>query len=409
MESAGIALLIALVGFLTGAGLVAFVLWGVVQKWRRLDERHTEIESRRRGVESEREKLDASRLRIESEREQFQARKVSYDELASENRILKGDLRNIDVTLRKLELDGKTRDTELAEIDQRSQALAERYLRDVEKWVSSSLNANNFTQCKQRLTKAIEWARGVGYDYPAEREAELIDELRSDFERAVRAQVEREEQARIKAQIREEQAREREIQRELKNLEREREAIAAALAKALAEAKEEHSEEVERLRARLADAENRQRAVSQAQLTRAGHIYVISNVGSFGDGMYKIGMTRRLEPMDRVKELGDASVPFPFDVHMMISCDDAPTLEADLHRMFHEHRVNKINPRKEYFRVDLDTVYKFVTDHHGEVNYVADAEALEYRQSLGMTAEDQDVIDAAYAKADAELGVSPSE
>src|SRR5262249_14343424 len=156
------------------------------------------------------------------------------------------------------------------------------------------------------------------------------------------------------AQIREEQLRQKEIDRELKQLEREREAIKVALEKALAEAAGQHSAEVEQLRARLKEAEERaQRAVSQAQLTRAGHVYVISNIGSFGDGVFKIGMTRRLEPLERVYELGSASVPLPFDVHMMISCDDAPSLENALHRAFFRSRINKSNPRKEFFKTDI--------------------------------------------------------
>ena len=80
---------------------------------------------------------------------------------------------------------------------------------------------------------------------------------------------------------------------------------------------------------------------------------MISNIGSFGENVYKIGMTRRLDPMDRVKELGDASVPFSFDVHAIIFADDAPALETALHREFSHHRVNAVNLRKEFFRVDL--------------------------------------------------------
>jgi len=180
-------------------------------------------------------------------------------------------------------------------------------------------------------------------------------------------------------------------------LEREREAIRAALAKALAEASDQHSAEVERLRARLAEAEERaKRAISQAQLTKAGHVYVISNIGSFGDGIFKIGMTRRREPKERVHELCGASVPFPFDVHMMISCNDAPSLENALHRAFHKHRVNKANPRKEFFKVGLPEIHKIVTENHGEVQYIADAEALEYRQSMSMSEEDSEFIDNVY-------------
>jgi hypothetical protein len=125
-------------------------------------------------------------------------------------------------------------------------------------------------------------------------------------------------------------------------------------------------------------------------------VYVISNVGSFGESVYKIGMTRRLEPMDRVRELGDASVPFPFDVHMMISCEDAPKLENALHRELHTYRVNHMNPRKEFFRIDIETIRKLVEKYHGTVEYVADAEALEYRQSLNMSEEDQEFIEHVY-------------
>lgn len=85
-------------------------------------------------------------------------------------------------------------------------------------------------------------------------------------------------------------------------------------------------------------------------------IYIISNIGSFGEGIYKIGMTRRLDPQDRVDELGDASVPFKFDVHAMIFSDDAPALEAALHRAFDSRKVNMVNNRKEFFRVTLDEI-----------------------------------------------------
>jgi multidrug efflux pump subunit AcrA (membrane-fusion protein) len=209
----------------------------------------------------------------------------------------------------------------------------------------------------------------------------------------VRAAFEREEQARIKAQIREEQQREREIQRELERADKEQAVVREALARALAKAEDEHSAEVESLRARLAELEAKKRAISQAQLTKAGHVYVISNIGSFGEGVFKIGMTRRLEPIDRVKELGDASVPFPFDVHMMISCDNAPTLETALHQRFLKQQINKTNPRKEFFKTDIEAIVQVVREHHGEVEFTADAEALQYHQSLTMSDEDQQFID----------------
>jgi len=116
---------------------------------------------------------------------------------------------------------------------------------------------------------------------------------------------------------------------------------------------------------------------------------VISNVGSFGEHVYKIGMTRRLSPQDRVDELGDASVPFAFDVHAMIRAQDAPTLETALHRAFHQRRVNRVNVRKEFFRVTLEEITTEVTKLHGEIELTHLAEAREYRQTLAMVAAGQ--------------------
>lgn len=340
-------------------------------------------------------------LRLSNAWKEFESQKIAYQELQQENSILKRDLSNLAVNLRKLSLDGVvTRQTQ-AEIDHKVQELGARYLKENVKWIGNSLNPNNFANCKQRLLDVIERCRGIGFEISTEQEQVLLDDLRSEYERVVRAAFEREEQARIKAQIREEQQREREIQRELERVERERAVLEAALAKALAEAEDQHSAEIENLRARLEQAEANKRAISQAQLTKAGFVYVISNIGSFGEGVFKIGMTRRLVPQERVRELGDASVPFPFDVHMMISCENAPALENALHRRFLKQQINKTNPRKEFFKTDIDSIVATVKEHHGEVDYIADAEALQYRQSLTMSDEDQEFIEHVFE----ELGI----
>ncbi|MBC7006392.1 GIY-YIG nuclease family protein, partial [Photobacterium sp. BZF1] len=110
------------------------------------------------------------------------------------------------------------------------------------------------------------------------------------------------------------------------------------------------------------------------------------NKGSFGGDILKIGMTRRLEPMDRVRELGDASVPFFFDVHAMIPSDDAPKLEKDLHQLFADRRVNKVNHRREYFYVTIEEVeealHKLV---EGDFEVVKDAQALQFEESMLLT------------------------
>ena len=139
--------------------------------------------------------------------------------------------------------------------------------------------------------------------------------------------------------------------------------------------------------ARLEDAlkqaqERRERALSMAQQTKCGYVYIISNIGSFGDGVYKIGMTRRVEPMERVAELGDASVPFPFDVHAMIYTEDAPGLEASLHRTFDDRKVNAVNGRKEFFRVPLSEIKQQVEQYGIACDWVDKPSACQYRDSI---------------------------
>ena len=119
------------------------------------------------------------------------------------------------------------------------------------------------------------------------------------------------------------------------------------------------------------------------QNARAGYVYVISNIGAFGEGIFKIGMTRRLEPLDRVDELGDASVPFRFDVHALVFSDNAPALEAKLHSHFAAGRLNKVNGRKEFFRADLNQIENVIRANYDAVVEVIHAAAAEqYRESL---------------------------
>jgi hypothetical protein len=120
-----------------------------------------------------------------------------------------------------------------------------------------------------------------------------------------------------------------------------------------------------------------------AQLTRSGYVYVISNKGSFGENVYKIGMTRRLEPLDRIKELSGASVPFHFDVHAFIPSDDAPSLENKLHTKFSSKRVNKINHRREFFKLTLKEIEDALTEFSdSEFNLVSDVISIQYEESM---------------------------
>lgn len=205
-----------------------------------------------------------------------------------------------------------------------------------------------------------------------------------------KAQEEKEHQAELKRLMREEKQRQDELDRQQREAEEEEQRLAEQqrlLEEALLAAKGAHREELERQRLELEQKiqdvhQQYERAKSMAQLTKQGHVYVISNIGSFGENVFKIGMTRRLEPMERVKELSGASVPFDFDVHAMISCDDAPALEKTLHDHLESYRINRINLRKEFFRVELSRIIDEVERHHGQVEYIADPVALQYLQSL---------------------------
>ncbi len=203
---------------------------------------------------------------------------------------------------------------------------------------------------------------------------------------------EQEEQRRIREQIREEEKARREYEKAMREAAREQDMLRNAMARAqaqIAAATEEQRAQFEaqlaELNTRLQEAEERnQRAISMAQQTRRGHVYIISNVGSFGEDVYKIGLTRRLEPLDRVKELGDASVPFEFDVHAIILSDDAPALETRLHKHFVTSQVNKVNHRKEFFRASLSDIRREIDQLGIDAKWTMVAEAREYRETLAI-------------------------
>jgi hypothetical protein len=202
----------------------------------------------------------------------------------------------------------------------------------------------------------------------------------------------REEQRAIRERIREEERARKEIERALKDAAKEEESLQKAMQKVQAQVAKANDDQRAAFEAQLADLQSKlaeaearnQRALSMAQQTRAGHVYIISNIGSFGESVFKVGMTRRLEPLDRVRELGDASVPFAFDVHAMIWSEDAPSLERELHKHFVRAQVNKVNPRKEFFRIELAELRKAIEEQGVEASWTMSAAALEYRESLAI-------------------------
>ncbi|GJH12639.1 MULTISPECIES: GIY-YIG nuclease family protein [Caballeronia] len=261
--------------------------------------------------------------------------------------------------------------------------------------ILSRAKVDNFGTLQQEIKDASALVNHNGAAFRSARILkEYVDARIEELVWAVRTnelrEREKEEQRAIREQMREEEKARREYERAMRDAAKEEELIRKAMEKAqgqIARASEEQKAQFEaqlaELAGRLQQAEEKnQRALSMAQQTRAGHVYIISNIGSFGDHVYKVGLTRRLEPMDRVRELGDASVPFSFDVHAMIWSDNAPELEHTLHQKFLEAQVNKVNPRKEFFRVGLADLRATVEEMGLNVSWTMTAAAAEYRESL---------------------------
>ena len=218
-------------------------------------------------------------------------------------------------------------------------------------------------------------------------------ECRLQYQFALKKKDEQDEQRAIREQMREEERARREYEKAIEEASREEvtyermlEKARKALETARVEEKQAAELRIRQLEEELAEAKAKaQRAISMAQQTKKGYVYVISNVGSFGENVYKIGLTRRLDPRERVRELGDASVPFSFDIHALIASENAPALETALHKAFARQRVNAVNLRKEFFRVSLDDIRKKAEELTGrKSDFVMTILAEEYYQTKRM-------------------------
>jgi hypothetical protein len=219
----------------------------------------------------------------------------------------------------------------------------------------------------------------------AQKEEELIQKAMDDAKKNLE-QKHLEDKLRYEKELAElQRKRETAEENERANVEKAMQDAQREMEEALAREKEQYEGQLSELQQKWEEAEERnQRAKSMAQQTKKGHVYVISNIGSFGENIYKIGMTRRLDPMDRVKELGDASVPFEFDVHAIIFSDDAPTLETKLHHAFEEKRVNKINRRKEFFKTSLASIKELTDSEELDCHWTIKAKAEQFKESLAL-------------------------
>lgn len=253
---------------------------------------------------------------------------------------------------------------------------------------------NNVESIRKRLIKSCEDLNKLNAKMQISITPSYLDlklqELNLCYEYAIKKQAEKEEQKRIREEQREAQKLQREIEEARRTSEKERSHYRNALHRL--EIQMQSANEIERtileerrleVQRQLDNIEEEIRKIDYREANqRAGYVYIISNIGSFGENIYKIGMTRRLEPMDRVDELGDASVPFAFDVHAMIFSDDAPALEAALHRAFDDRKVNMVNTRREFFHVTLEEIEAVVKQNFDKtVEFTKIPNAEQYRES----------------------------
>lgn len=249
-----------------------------------------------------------------------------------------------------------------------------------------SVKPHTRDKVKERLTRTRHTVAKLGAlmqvsisgDYHRLRLQEI--DLTADY--LMRVQVEKEAEREERARLREEAKVLKEIERERARLAKERSHYEAAVTKLRATGGDESS--LVEVRAKLAELDEAMTSVdARAANVRTGYVYVISNVGAFGADVVKIGMTRRLEPMDRVRELGDASVPFRFDVHALFFSEDAVALESALHKRFADKRVNLVNMRREFFYATPEEVREGLLDMGNDhvLSFTSEPEAPEWRAS----------------------------
>jgi hypothetical protein len=228
-----------------------------------------------------------------------------------------------------------------------------------------------------------------------ELEVLFIDAVKIEYEYYVKKEAARQEQLALREQMRQEAEERRRLKEQEEQMKQEAAKYETEIANINEQLKASEDDEktkqllakIKELESQLNDIDKKKEEIINLQNGKAGYVYVISNLGSFGDDIFKIGMTRRLDPQERIDELGSASVPFKFDVHSFIFSNDAVQLESDLHQALENNRVNKVNNRKEFFKISIDDlenlVYKF--DPAAEFNKTMVAE--QYRQTLSIEEE----------------------
>lgn len=279
---------------------------------------------------------------------------------------------------------------------------------DIQKLVARAFNADcdsiiskvtytNYDKSADRIRKSAEAISRFGKVMDISISSDYLDlkirELNLAYEYQEKKQQEKEEAREAREALREAAKLQKELEIQRAKIEKEQTHYETALARIERQLIEQPDNaellaKKAELESHLKEVERNMQDIDYRQANqKAGYVYVISNIGAFGENVYKIGMTRRLDPQDRIDELGGASVPFNFDVHTMIFCDDAPALEAALHRAFEKQKINLVNQRREFFRVSLDEIKKVVRENFDKtVEFVDEPEAEQFRISEKMRA-----------------------
>lgn len=263
--------------------------------------------------------------------------------------------------------------------------------------VVNNVKYNNYDMSLKKITTSAEQIAKLGKMMKISVTSEYfnykVEELQLALEFQIKKQEEKELQKQLRAEARERVRLEKEIEEQRKKIAKEQSHYQKALIAIMKQLEAPEKANDVDLQSKKEELES-QLGIINANLKkldyreanqRAGYVYIISNIGSFGKDVYKIGMTRRLEPMDRVDELGDASVPFNFDVHAMIFTDDAPKLEAALHKAFENRKLNMVNTRREFFNVTLDEIKEVIKNNFDKtVEFIDYPDADQYRISMKM-------------------------
>ena len=419
---------IELIGLSVAVGVVVMFLIGYIVKLTISNNSYKEKFSKIINIEEESEQLGTELSRL---KEDFKSKKSIYDSLIKQIAIyddeielaelgfykrmfpfdtsekFKGEIKKVRDKQKEIIASKKAIYTEIEWTVEGSKAKGKTFANRIIRLTSRAFNNecdsaianvkwNNVDKMRLRIEKAWEAinkmneTNSVVIDYSYLKLK--IDELRLTYEYQDKKQKEKEEQAEIRQLMREEAK----LEQEKDKAEKEEEKYQKLFDKANKDAEKLSGDKLVALNLKLKELEleleaakqKSMRAKSMAEQTRSGHVYVISNIGSFGENVYKIGMTRRLEPIDRVKELGDASVPFIFDVHAMIYSEDAPSLEKSLHKIFDRQRVNLVNSRKEFFNITLLEIEDEVKKISPNIEFIQTIEARDYKESIAIREKD---------------------